>query len=92
MNARQLVIGILLLITLFAISMLVVIVVNPRTATTSFNKVLDREFVNNTVSNLEYFKDPRTGICFAYFSGGSIATVPCENIPPNLLMEANLPK
>lgn len=52
---------------------------------------------NRTVSRFQYIKDPRTYLCFAYFireggySGGpALATVPCEAIPPELLIIANL--
>ncbi len=41
---------------------------------------------------IRYIKDSRTGICFAvcgeYLSELSIATVPCEKIPPELLTTA----
>ena len=49
---------------------------------------------NEVVSGIEYIKDTRTGLCFAYWWGGlyshgkSIATVPCEAIPSNLLTVA----
>ncbi|OGN20201.1 MAG: hypothetical protein A2910_00095 [Candidatus Yanofskybacteria bacterium RIFCSPLOWO2_01_FULL_39_28] len=43
------------------------------------------------VSNINYFMDPRTKLCFAYYrenyskGGPALATVPCEAIQPNLL-------
>ena len=41
-------------------------------------------------ANLSYFKDNRTGICFAvtgFDRGVGIATVPCDKVPPNMLSE-----
>lgn len=47
---------------------------------------------NKVVVEIQYIKDPRTGLCFAYMSGLSggmaLATVPCEAIPPQLLTVA----
>lgn len=48
---------------------------------------------NRVVRNIQYIKDPRTGLCFAYYYGGSaggsgLTTVPCEAIPPELLTVA----
>ena len=46
---------------------------------------------NEVVGSIQYIKDTRTGLCFAYYWGGksnggpSLATVPCEAIPPQLL-------
>lgn len=39
------------------------------------------------VSSIQYIKDSRTGLCFAYYYGGgpALATVPCEAIPPKML-------
>jgi uncharacterized membrane protein len=48
------------------------------------------------VSDLRYVKDERTGICFAYtwvgnYRGGpALTAVPCEQIPPNLLVVAEV--
>lgn len=51
--------------------------------------------VNSVVWSIAYIKDPRTNLCFAYRWGGesshggpSLATVPCEAIPPQLLTVA----
>ena len=47
------------------------------------------------VSKLQYFKDPRTNLCFAYiwegdYRGGlGLATVSCDRIPLNLLNTAH---
>ncbi|MCK5060055.1 MAG: hypothetical protein KAR00_02850 [Candidatus Pacebacteria bacterium] len=46
------------------------------------------------IKTVEYIKDPRTNICFAYSWGGqynggqALSTVPCEAIPPELLTVA----
>lgn len=46
---------------------------------------------NEVIWNIRYVKDTRTSLCFAYRWGGincggpSLATVPCESIPPQLL-------
>ncbi len=54
--------------------------------------------VNNIVGNIHYIKDPRTGLCFAYYWGGAanggpaLTTVPCEAIPPELLITAKIAK
>lgn len=43
------------------------------------------------VREIRYIKDASTNLCFAYYWGGSfhggpsLATVPCEAIPPHLL-------
>lgn len=48
--------------------------------------------VNSVVRHMVYFKDTRTNICFAYLMGGpgtdgnALATVPCESVPPALLI------
>lgn len=53
-----------------------------------------QENANEVVVNIQYIKDPRTGLCFAYYWGGAanggpaLATVPCEAIPPHLLTVA----
>ena len=43
------------------------------------------------ISEVNYAKDPRTGLCFACWFGNhgvpSLTTVPCEAIPPDLLTE-----
>lgn len=50
--------------------------------------------VNSVAGDILYIKDPRTDICFAYcwhgFNNGgpALATVPCEAIPPELLIVA----
>ncbi len=50
-----------------------------------------QQMVNSIVWSIAYIKDPRTNLCFAYRWGGqdqggpSLATVPCEVIPPQLL-------
>ncbi|MES2315406.1 MAG: hypothetical protein V4486_01575 [Patescibacteria group bacterium] len=48
--------------------------------------------INHIVRSIEYIEDARVGLCYAYFEdwrGGnlipSIANVPCEKIPPNVL-------
>ena len=51
---------------------------------------------NEVVGSIQYIKDARTGLCFAYYwywggagnSGPALATVPCEAIPPQLLVVA----
>ncbi len=49
---------------------------------------------NEVVSDIQYIKDMRTGLCFAYYWGGmpeggpALTTVPCEAIPPQLLKVA----
>lgn len=54
--------------------------------------------VNEVVCNIQYIKDPRTGLCFAYYWGGmanggpALATVPCDSIPPHLLIVAKVAK
>ena len=49
---------------------------------------------NEVVGSIQYIKDTRTGLYFAYYWGGAgnggpaLATVPCEAIPPQLLVIA----
>jgi len=49
---------------------------------------------NKVIGDIQYIKDPRTGLCFAYywgdtnFGGPALATVPCEAVPPELLTVA----
>lgn len=49
---------------------------------------------NEVVGSIQYIKDTRTGLCFAYYWGGmanggpALATVPCEAIPAELLTVA----
>jgi hypothetical protein len=51
---------------------------------------------NDIIGKIQYIKDPRTGLCFAYFwkgavdGGPALATVPCEAIPPDLLITAEV--
>ncbi len=48
---------------------------------------------NHVVSEIQYIKDPRTDLCFAYSwigKGKTMATVPCEAIPENLLTVAGM--
>ena len=49
----------------------------------------DQANANDVVGSIHYIKDSRTGLCFAHRdgpSGGmSLATVPCEAIPLQLL-------
>lgn len=46
---------------------------------------------NRIVQGIQYIKDERTSVCFAYYfahytdGGPALATVPCEAIPPRLL-------
>ena len=46
---------------------------------------------NEVVDNIQYIKDLRTGLCFAYYWGGmanggpALATVSCEAVPAHLL-------
>ena len=46
------------------------------------------------VGRIQYIKDGRTGLCFAYYWGGgynggpALTTVPCETIPLELLTVA----
>jgi len=53
-----------------------------------------RAITKNVIDTILYIKDDRTGLCFAYHVHGvnnireSIATVPCEAIPPKLLTVA----
>lgn len=58
-----------------------------------------QDTANDVVGSIQYIKDPRTGLCFAYFWGGNglyggpaLATVPCEAIPTQLLTIANVAK
>lgn len=50
--------------------------------------------VNEVMEHLQYMKDTRTGICFAYYWGGAgnggpaLATVPCEAVPSGMLWTA----
>lgn len=53
---------------------------------------------NEVLDSVNYLKDGRTNSCFAYYwsndlnSGGpslTLATVPCESIPANILVTAN---
>jgi hypothetical protein len=49
---------------------------------------------NEVVHGILYFKDPRTNLCFAYYWGGgsfggpALTTVPCDLVPPELLIVA----
>ena len=49
---------------------------------------------NEVVDSIQYIKDTRTGLCFAYYWGGAgnggpaLATVPCEAILHELLTVA----
>ena len=51
-------------------------------------------WANRAVDSIQYMKDPRTSLCFAYRWGTNshdgpslaLATVPCEAIPPELLV------
>ncbi|MFH1325842.1 MAG: hypothetical protein ABIH48_00025 [Candidatus Falkowbacteria bacterium] len=49
---------------------------------------------NEVVGNIQYIKDSRTGLCFAYCwvgmanGGPALATVPCDSVPPELLTVA----
>lgn len=60
-------------------------------------KVVPQYKADDIVGGLRYIKDPRTGLCFAYYWGGAyngspaLATVPCELIPPHLLVTASNP-
>lgn len=61
------------------------------------NKRVQRlqNLVNSVVGNIRYTKDTRTGLCFAFYHNGhntemSIAMVPCEAVPPQLLTVSNL--
>ncbi len=53
-----------------------------------------QEKANQVVSEIQYMKDPRTGVCFAYYywegynGGPALATVPCDSIPSDLLKVA----
>ncbi len=50
-----------------------------------------QEQANEVIGSIQYMKDCRTNLCFAYRwgahsnGGPSLATVPCEAIPPRLL-------
>lgn len=50
---------------------------------------------NVVVNDIQYIKDTRTHLCFAYYWGGeanggpALATVPCEVVPLHLLTAAN---
>ena len=47
--------------------------------------------VNKIIDDIQYIKDPRTGLCFAYYWGGSgnggpaLATVPCDQVAGMLI-------
>ncbi|PIT89279.1 MAG: hypothetical protein COU27_01185 [Candidatus Levybacteria bacterium CG10_big_fil_rev_8_21_14_0_10_36_7] len=49
---------------------------------------------NKIIGTVIYIKDPRTNVCFAYREElgykESLATVPCESIPPELLVVAEV--
>ncbi|MDA2922550.1 hypothetical protein MYX07_04780 [Patescibacteria group bacterium AH-259-L07] len=57
------------------------------------NQRLERiqSIANKVIGNIEYIKNPRTGLCFTYHWGGiasggpALATVPCDSVPPELL-------
>ena len=52
-----------------------------------------QEEVREVKNYLAYFKDEQTGICFAVsgfdsvYSGPALATVPCEKVPEELLVQ-----
>lgn len=54
------------------------------------NKMHEKQYYERIGAELGFFKEARTGICFAVFPGvgygPSITTVPCEKIPPSLLV------
>jgi len=56
----------------------------------------NQRLVNDMVRDIVYIKDPRTGLCFAYKWGGAanggpaLAMVPCESIPEELLITAQI--
>jgi type II secretory pathway pseudopilin PulG len=58
-------------------------------------KLLIKSQTDNVVSNIRYIQDPRTNICYAYYWGGgayggpALTAVPCEKIPPELLVQTN---
>lgn len=52
-------------------------------------------FADRMIEDLFYIKDPRTGLCFAYYSYGDtryekLAQVPENMIPPEMLIVANV--
>jgi hypothetical protein len=53
--------------------------------------------VNKYTQHIKYFKDPRTGLCFAVYSNDqhgeikSITLVPEEKIPKDMLITGDLP-
>jgi len=54
-----------------------------------------QEQTNSMMRRMWYVKDPRTGICFAYYwggtaNGGGLATVPESAIPKDLLIVAEI--
>ena len=56
-----------------------------------------QEIADDVVSQIEYIKDPRTGLCFAHYWGDSshggiafLVLVPEDKIPPKLLKTARL--
>ena len=57
-------------------------------------KTYQQNALTEVVSGIQYVKDPRTGLCFAYYWGGmaqggpALASVPCESVPTNLLYTA----
>ena len=57
-----------------------------------------QQVVDNVVNSITYIKDPRTSICYAYYWGGmanggpTLATVPENSIPTNLLWIAHINK
>jgi hypothetical protein len=52
---------------------------------------------DRVVAEIRYYKDPRTGFCFAYYWGGAgnggpaLSLVPEEKIPAGMLLTAELP-
>jgi hypothetical protein len=51
---------------------------------------------DHVVNRIQYIRDPRTGLCFAYVparwhnDGPALAVVPCESVPAHLLTTANV--
>ncbi len=57
-------------------------------------KQYDQRTADRVIKSLKYAHDPRTNMCFSFSndrpSSASVSYVPCENIPPELLIEVKI--
>ncbi len=52
-------------------------------------------YTDRTVRNMEFFQEPRTGICFARsgsYHDAVLTTVDCDKVPTTLLQHPKLPE